>query len=196
MWPSTSAAKDEPQELKQLIATNLAQLPENSTQRQRLLKISNTLISHRVLSAQEAVYRTTGLHLRGSTCSSVFVNTARPEKRTKILRPTHQLRSMAGSDTNVFQAGLHERYAARPPGDPFDDMSLANFAIWYAVSRTPSTEASLTTSSHAQPHYEFQNGMGTIYLRCKQACLRIPTFSPESHSDNYYYHLLILYLPW
>ena len=188
--------KDEPQELKQLIAANLARLPENSTQRQRLLKIGNTLISHRVLSAQEAVYRTTGLHLRGSTRSSVFVNTARPEKHTKILRPTHQLRSMAGSDTNVFQAGLHERYATRPPGDPFDDMSLANFAVWYAVSRTPSTEASLATSSRAQPRYELQNGLGTIYLRRKQACLRVPTFSPESHGDDYYYHLLVLYLPW
>ena len=110
--------------------------------------------------------------------------------------PTHQLRSMAGSDTNVFQAGLHERYSARPPGDPFDDMSLANFAVWYAVSRTPSTEASLATSSRAQPRYKLQNGMGTIYLRRKQACLRVPTFSPESHGDDYYYHLLILYLPW
>ena len=176
--------KDEPQELKQLIAANLARLPENSTQCQRLLKIGNTLISHHVLSAQEAVYHTTGLHLCRSTCSSVFVNTARPEKRTKIFRPTHQLCSMAGSDTNVFQAGLHECYAAHPPGDPFDDMSLANFAVWCAVSRTPLTEASLATSSCAQLHYELQNSMGTIYLRHKQACLRIPTFSPESHGTT------------
>ena len=74
--------KDEPQELKQLISRKLDELPDGCNQRQRLLKIGNTLISHRILSAQEAVYRTTGLHLRGSTRSSIFVNTARPEKRT------------------------------------------------------------------------------------------------------------------
>ena len=26
--------------------------------------------------------------------------------------------------------------------------------------------------------------------------LHVPTFSPKSHGDNYYYHLLMLYLPW
>ena len=67
---STSAiiimCKDEPKELRQLISRNQEKLPGNCTQKSRLLKIGNTLISHRILSAQEAVYRTTGLHLRGS----------------------------------------------------------------------------------------------------------------------------------
>ena len=101
---------------------------------------------------------------------------------------------MAGSDSDVFQAGLHECYATRPLGDPFDNMSLAHFAVWYSISRT-SSEAS-PASSCAQPRYQLQNDMGTIYLRRKQACLRVPTVSPESHGDDYYYHLLVLYLPW
>ena len=169
--------KDEPQQLRQLIATNLDKLPQNSTQRQRLLKIGNTLISHRILSAQEAVYRTTGLHLRGST-------------RVKILKSTHQLRELDESDTNVFQTGLFERYASRPSGDPFDTMSLSH---WYGISKTSVNEA---TSSRAQPRYQLQNNMGCIYLRRKQACLHVPTVTPESHGDDYYYHLLLLYLPW
>ena len=84
-----------------------------------LLKIGNTLISHRILSAQEAVYRTTGLHLRGSTRSSIFVNTARPEKRTHILKSRQQLRAMNTEDDNIFQTGLFERYAACADGEPF-----------------------------------------------------------------------------
>ena len=56
-------SKDEPKELRQLISHNLEKLPINFTQKSRLLKIGNTLISHRILSAQEAVYQTTGLHL-------------------------------------------------------------------------------------------------------------------------------------
>ena len=44
--------KDEPQELKQLISRKLDELPDGCNQRQRLLKIGNTLISHKILSAQ------------------------------------------------------------------------------------------------------------------------------------------------
>ena len=65
--------KDEPQVLKQLISRKLDELPDGCNQRQRLLKVGKMLISHRILSAQEAVYRKTGLHLRGSTCSSILL---------------------------------------------------------------------------------------------------------------------------
>ena len=140
-----TCVKDEPQQLRQLIATNLDKLPQNSTQRQRLLKIGNTLISHRILSA---VYRTTGLHLRGSTRSTIFINTSKPVKRVKIHKSTHQLRKLDKSDTNVFQTGLFERYASRPSGDPFDTMSLSHFAVWYGISKMSVDEA---TSSRAQP---------------------------------------------
>ena len=100
---------------------------------------------------------------------------------------------MDGGDTDVFESGLYERYAARPLGDPFDNMSLAHFAVWYATSKAPST---LSMSSRAQPRYELQGNSGWIYLRRKQACLRLPTLTPEANGDDYYYHLLMLYLPW
>ena len=94
---------------------------------------------------------------------------------------------MDGGDTDVFESGLYERYAARPLGDPFDNMSLAHFAVWYTTSKPPST---LSMSSRAQPRYELQGNSGWIYLRRKQACLRLPTLTPEANGDDYYYHLL------
>ena len=181
--------KDKPKELRQLISRHLEKLPGNCTQKSGLLKIGNTLISHRILSAQEAVYRTTGLHLRGSSRGTIFVNTGRPQKRTRVIKSTRKLREMDGGDTDVFESGLYERYAARP----FDNMSLAHFAVWYATSKAPST---LSMSSRAQPRYELQGNSGWIYLRRKQACLRLPTLTPEANGDDYYYHLLMLYLPW
>ena len=60
---------------------------------------------------------------------------------------------MDGGDTDVFDSGLYKRYAARPLGDLFDNMSLAHFAVWYATSKAPST---FGTSSRAQPRYELQ----------------------------------------
>ena len=38
--------------------------------------------------------------------------------------------------------------------------------------------------------------MGWVRLRRKQACLRIPVQTVESHGDDYYYSLLLLYIPW
>ena len=82
------------------------------------------------------------MHLRGSTRFSIFFNTARPEKRTRILKSQQQLRAMSTDDDEIFQTGLFERYAARPDGEPFDNMSLTHFAVWYNVAKAgeqPST---------------------------------------------------------
>ena len=35
-----------------------------------------------------------------------------------------------------------------------------------------------------------------IRQRVKEACLRVPRLSPEKDGDEYYYSLLLLYLPW
>ena len=59
---------------------------------------------------------------------------------------------MKTEDDDIFQTGLFERYAAHPDGEPFDNMSLAHFALWYYVAKAgeqPST-------SWAQPRYEMK----------------------------------------
>ena len=162
----------------------------NHTQKSCLLKIGNTLISHCILSAQEAVYRTTGLHLCGSLRGAIFVNTERPQKRTRVIRSTKTFRVLDCGDTDVFESGLYERYAAHPPGDPFDSTSLAQFAVRYATSKVPST---FGTSSRAKPRYELQGNSGLIYLHRKQACICVPTMTPIANGDDYYYQLLMSY---
>ena len=54
--------KDEPEQIKQQIARKLDKLPLNCSQRQKLLQIGNTLISHRIRGAKEAVLCTTVLY--------------------------------------------------------------------------------------------------------------------------------------
>ena len=66
-------------------------------------------------------------------------------------------------------------------GDPFDNMSFAHFAVWYAVSKAPST---FGTSSRAQPQYELQGNSGWISLCRKQACLRVLTLTLEATGDD------------
>ena len=188
--------KDESQALKQVIAERLASLQQDATVKQRLRKIGNTLLSHRQLSQQEAAFLVAGLHLKGSSRATVFVAAIPKRQRTRLVRPSHQLRELDNRDTNVFMHGLFDRYAARPTGAPFDDMTLAHFAVWYKTVSVGGEDDETEVTSGRLPRFQLQNSMGTIAQRSRQASLRVPVMTPESHGDNYYYHLLMLYLPW
>ena len=91
--------------------------------------------------------------------------------------------------------GLFDHYAARPIGAPFDSMTLAHFAVCYRTVSGGEDDETEDTNRRL-PRFQLENGMGTIAQRSHQACLRVPVMTPESHGDNYYYHLLMLYLPW
>ena len=66
--------KDESQVLKQVIAEQLANLQQDATVKQRLIKIGNTLLSHWQLSQQEAAFLVAGLHLKGSSRATLFLS--------------------------------------------------------------------------------------------------------------------------
>ena len=197
MYVTHYICKDESQVLKQAIAEQLANLPANATARDRLRKIGNTLLSHRQLSQQEAAFLLAGLHLKGSSRATVFIPAIPKRRRTRLVRPSHQLRELDDGDTNVFMHGLIDRYAARPAGQPYDNMTLAHFAVWYnTVSSTYNEGENSDDSASRLPRFQLQNNLGTIVQRRHQACLRVPIMTPESHGDDYYYHLLLLYFPW
>ena len=134
-----------------MIARKLDELPENCSQRQKQLKIGNSLLSHRILSAQKAVFCITDLHVRGSSRSYVFINTNRSEKRGRLVKSIQQLRAMSTGD-DVFNAGPLERYQARPDGETFHNMSLVHFSVWYNVVYKNYEP----TSSRAQPRYDLK----------------------------------------
>ena len=98
---------------------------------------------------------------------------------------------LADGDTNVFQTGVYERYAARPSSEDFANMSLAEFAVWYEYTAGPAT-----VSNPPKGYRQLQNGLGWIRKCTFSACLRVPHKTPEAYGDDYYYYLLLLYLPW
>ena len=139
--------------------------------------------------------------LKDSTRKVVFVYTVRPEKRTQLLKSRAGLLELGDEDTAIFQPGLFDRYAARPKGKDFEEMTLAHFSVWYNV--VPRKESGKNDGCdtagpgrRSQPRHELQDNMGWIKLRTKQACLRTPAMTPSSHGDDYYYGLLLLYIPW
>ena len=75
-----------------------------------------------------------------------------------------------------------------------DQLTLAHFVVWYKTMCGGEEDEAKITYGHL-PHFQLQNSMGRIAQRSHQACLRVPVMTPESHGDNYYYYLLMLYLP-
>ena len=181
--------------LNRSFAEQLASLQQDATIKQRLRKIGNTLLSHRQLNQQEAAFLVAGLHLKGSSRATVFVSAIPKNQRSRLVRPSYQLRELNDGDTNVFMHELIDQYAARPSGAPFDSMTLAHFAVWYNTVSGNEDKVSEDTSGRLS-RFQLQNNMGCIAQRHHQACLRVPVMTPELHGDNYYYHLLMLYLPW
>ena len=94
--------------------------------------------------------------------------------------------------SDIFAPGIFDRYASRPDTAQFASMTLAHFAVWYEVDTRHETRDGIVEMGAAQPQSQLQNDMGLVHLRRKKACLRIPVQTPESHSDDYYYSLLLL----
>ena len=185
--------KGESKEVRKAIREALESLPAHALSRKRLSKVGNTMLTHRELSAQEAAYRLCHLPLKENSRKVVFLNTSRPEKRTRLLKSRSDLLQLEDDSSDIFIPGIFDRYASRPNTAEFEAMTFAHFAVWYDLDSTCATEP----SSGRQPRAQLQNGLGWVRLRRKQACLRIPVQTVESHGDDYYYNsLLLLYLPW
>ena len=186
--------KGESEEVRKAIREALESLPTQASSRKRLSKVGNMMLTHRELSAQEAAYRLCHLPLKENSRKVVFLNTARPEKRTRLLKSRSDLLQLEDDSSDIFIPGIFDRYASRPSTAEFEAMTFAHFAVWYNLDTTRG-DATEPTSGR-QPRAQLQNDLGWVCLRRKQACLRIPVQTVESHGDDYYYSLLLLYVPW
>lgn len=74
----------------------------DSSVREQLRRVGSCFLTHREVSAQEAVYRLLSMHLKESTCNVVFVNASMPESRVSMLRSNEQLLTCNDDDEDVF----------------------------------------------------------------------------------------------
>ena len=175
--------KSESEEVRKAIRDALESLPPQASTRKHLSKIGNTMLTHRELSAQEAAYRLCHLPLKENSRKVVFLNTTRPEKRTRLLKSRSELLELEDDSSDIFAPGIFDRYASRPDTPEFASMTLAHFAVWYDVD---TRGVGKVGNGPAQPRNQLQNDMGWVRLRRKQACLQIPVQTVESHGDDYY----------
>ena len=99
--------------------------------RQQKKKVGNVFLSHREVSAQEAVYRLLSIPLKKSSRQTVLVNTGMPETRIHILKPKRNLEDPPDEYEDIFQPNILDRYIARPKS--MEGTCLADFATNYKM---------------------------------------------------------------
>ena len=87
------------------------------------------------ISAQEAVYKVLQLPMRKSSRKVIFVNTAPPEDRVKLLKPMTELEEMDDDSEDVHCTGLLNRYIPRPT--TLENVSLADWAVLFDSHQKP-----------------------------------------------------------
>lgn len=116
--------------------------------------VSKKFLTHREVSAQEAIYRLLSLQFTQGLREVVFIHTDFPDNRTRLFKPMKVIESMKDGDPNVFMLGLLNRYQARP--DCLNQLCLASFASYYRKSYKQTKDEENIDDDAQNSHYDSQ----------------------------------------
>ena len=167
--------------------------------RQQMKKVGNVFLSHREVSAQEAVYRLLSIPLKKSSRQTVFVNTGMPETRIHILKPKRDLEDLPEESEDIFQPNILDRYIARPKS--MEGTCLADFATNYKMDYEKGLKEKSSDDLQEEPEtsgkkIRLLNKLGSIKKRKVTVIIRTPRFSKIKAPEKFYHSALMLYLPW
>ena len=169
----------------------------------QLKKIGSVFLTHREVSAQEAVFRLLSLPMLSCNIKRVFVPTDMPDKRVRILKSRKLLEMLDPDSEDVFMSGIIQRYSARPSS--LDEMCLADFAVEYDTcyknnSGTPDDDSDVQPATNEGAIYDkiitLQNGMGKMRHRKTRSVLLMHRFSQEKEPEKFYHAELMMFIPW
>ena len=166
--------------------------------RTQLRKVGSAFLSHREVSAQEAVYRLLSLPMKQLSRSVVFVNTNPKHERIALLKNPDSLSQLNDNDTNVFQKSLIDRYQHRP--QQLSSMCLAEFAATYVTNYKPDDSMcdalpDVDTDS-TSTQITLTDSFGKMSKRKQEAVIRFRKYNKETDLSNWYRAKLMLYYPW
>ncbi|VDI36705.1 Hypothetical predicted protein [Mytilus galloprovincialis] len=104
----------------------------NCDAQQAMKHIGGAYFRQREVSAQEAVYRVCGLHLKESSRKVQFVPVG--DNQIKMSLPLNVIKLKASQlDDNIWMPSLYDRYKARPDEVLFENVCYASFSSEYRV---------------------------------------------------------------
>ncbi|CEP09957.1 hypothetical protein, partial, partial [Parasitella parasitica] len=183
-----------------------------STPFETLRSVASTYYNASEISAQEAAYNLCRLRMSEASIGCIFIPTARPELRQKILRKRADLATRDPQSVDCLQPGLIEHYIARPR--EFNHLNLAQFAAYFEISsKKPATVSNSDTinlpeneeyisnsnfSGESGKWYQLKAGSPQVYIRRRKSSkvIRYYKYNQDGNPAEYYRTLLMLYRPW
>ncbi|XP_071150816.1 uncharacterized protein [Mytilus edulis] len=165
----------------------------NCGAQQAMKKIGGAYFRQREVSAQEAVYRVCGLHLKESSRKVQFVPVG--ENQVKMSLPLNVIRKKAEQlqDNDIWMLSLYDRYKARPVDIVFENVCYASFCSEFRVL-SPSQIPQHPVKCQV---YNLQHEYGCIQKRSRtdSAVIKYPRFSQEKYPELHFHANLQLFLP-
>ncbi|XP_042610591.1 uncharacterized protein LOC122144028 [Cyprinus carpio] len=163
----------------------------NTDARQALRKLGSVYLHNREVSAQEAVYRLTNMHLKECSRHVQFIPTGDDTVRMSLPLSVIQnkLESEHLKSEDIWMTSFVDRYKNRPNQTAFDNMCLATFASEYRIAYHGTSSAN---------KIKLKNNLGFIVKRTRTqpAIARFARFSVTKSPEKFYQSLLQLFLPY
>lgn len=193
-------SKSEPSHFDKNLREAIQQINRNVTDPlQRVFRAIMEMFNRRLVCIGECALRLCNLKYKMSSRKSVFVNSRTPDKRYTVI-------NLRGSDEeNRFATTMFDRYVSRPT--ELEDSPLFSFAMWYEPCYNRSQELDHDAGDEdAFEETEEQRGRGSesritlqngqrMKKRTRAAIVKTPSFSVTRNAEDYFYHLLLMYLP-
>ncbi|XP_042609822.1 uncharacterized protein LOC122142829 [Cyprinus carpio] len=163
-----------------------------------LKQLGTIYLHNREISAQEAVYRLTGMHLKECSRKVQFIPIG--QNPIKMSLPLHMLQNKVENDqsddeNNFWMTSVIDRYKNRPEKEPLDNLCLASFCSEYRVLTKSEVSSQNKTAENEMIKLNNNNGHVKRRTRTEPAVVRYPRFSPTKDPEKYYHSLLQLFLP-
>jgi len=188
--------------MSKLLEITLKQAQDKNLQvKEQLKQVGAAYMTHREVSAQEAVYRSLSMPLKHFTRDTVFIPAHSNCIRLSVpLAKFCHNSEVHDSDESPWLTNIVDRYLARPPHKSFEIMCLAHFASHFRIIQSKSEHSKADgqdVSLDSKSKFTLQNGLGVIMKRTKskEAIIRYPKFSKDKQTEDHYIVLLKLYLP-
>ncbi|XP_062327719.1 uncharacterized protein LOC134028267 [Osmerus eperlanus] len=156
--------------------------------------LGSVYLHNREVSAQEAVYRLTGMHLKECSRKVTFIPTGEHPMRMSL--PLSVLRDRKQNDNNehntIWMTSVIDRYKHRPQSPLFQNMCLATFCSEYRV-----LSQSEVPANPSECVVQLQDNSGHIRKRTRTepAVIRYARLSPTKDPEKYHQSQLQLFLP-
>ncbi|XP_055084862.1 LOW QUALITY PROTEIN: uncharacterized protein LOC117386060, partial [Periophthalmus magnuspinnatus] len=157
----------------------------NVSAKEAFKKLGSVYLHNRDVSAQEAVYRVTNMHLKEFSRKVTFVPTG--NNIVRMSKPIGEIDDEMGED--IWMTNTIDRYLSRPNDNTFNDMCIATFVSEYRL---------LGPSDKCKNPILLQNGLGAITkrTRTKPAVVRYARFSETKNTELFHQSILQLFMPY